>query len=118
MSTYELFQFVKAEDIGLLGVRPAQKSGEINQRGCEHALLILEEAEIDVCVSFAELLAGLVYEEGNMTEARRCPVEGVIQGHMHWCRGHPFLYESIFAVCFFRGSILTVPLITWVIFMQ
>lgn len=51
-------------------MRPAQKSGEINQRGCEHALLILEEAEIDVCVSFAELLAGLVYEEGNMTEAR------------------------------------------------
>jgi hypothetical protein len=99
MSTYELLQFLKTEDVGFLGVRPAQKSGEVDQRGCEHAVLILEVAEINVCVSFAELLAGLVYEEGNMTEARRCPVEGVIQGDMHGCRGHPFLYKLTSAVC-------------------
>jgi hypothetical protein len=37
-----------------------------------------------------------------MAEAGRRPVEGVIEGDVHWRRGHPFLYESTSAVRFPR----------------
>ena len=70
---------------------PAQKRGKVDQGRSKDSLLILERGEINVCIPLAEFLPALVDEQGNMAELWWCPLESIVQCHMHWRGGHPFL---------------------------
>lgn len=93
-TTYDTLQLPEIKNIRLLRMRPPQERREVRQRLWQHALLVSEGRQVDIGVSFAEFLAHLIDEEGDMAEAWRRPVEGIIQCDMHGSRGHPFLCLS------------------------
>lgn len=97
--THHLLQLLKTKHVRLLEVRPAQKRSKVDQCSWEDPLLVFERRQVNVCVSLAQLLPGLVDEQRDMAESRGSPLERVIQGHMHGSRRHPFLSILAGAPC-------------------
>lgn len=64
-------------------MRPAQEGREVGQGRWEYALVVFEVGQVDVGVAFAQLLSVRVDEEGDVAEAGRGPVEGVVQSDVH-----------------------------------